>query len=65
MTTRPILVAILCVLSFAPARAQDAVPCASDEARQFDFWLGEGDLSWEGGSGSNSITRRFDGCVIE
>ena len=50
-------------------------PCSSPEARQFDFWLGEWDLSWpaeqtggEAGqrlTGRNSITRLFDDCVIE
>ena len=41
-------------------------PCSSPEARQFDFWLGEWDLSWgEDGKGTNTITTRFDGCVIE
>lgn len=50
-------------------------PCNSPEARQFDFWLGEWDLSWpaeqsggqpgERGAGFNRITRLFDDCVIE
>lgn len=50
-------------------------PCSSPEARQFDFWLGEWDLSWpaeqsggeagERGTGSNRIERLFGDCVIE
>jgi hypothetical protein len=50
-------------------------PCTSPEARQFDFWLGEWDLTWPaeqaGGvpgetmAGFNRITRLFDDCVIE
>lgn len=33
--------------------------------RQFDFWLGEWDLSWaEGGKGRNSIQAILGGCVI-
>ncbi len=50
-------------------------PCSSAEARQFDFWLGEWDLSWpaeqaggeqgERQTGSNRITRLFGDCVIE
>ena len=47
----------------APATAQ--TPCADAEARQLDFWLGEWDLTWQGGEGTNSITRRFGDCVIE
>ena len=44
-------------------------PCSEPEHRQFDFWLGEWDLSWgEGetaGSGENVITRQLGDCVIE
>ena len=41
-------------------------PCSTPEARQFDFWLGEWDLTWgEDGRGSNRITSRYGGCVIE
>jgi hypothetical protein len=36
-----------------------------DQAHQFDFWLGEWDLTWEGGRGSNSISRILDGQVIQ
>jgi hypothetical protein len=36
------------------------------EAQQFDFWLGEWDLTWEGGGkGTNSIARILDGHVIQ
>jgi hypothetical protein len=50
-------------------------PCSSAEARQFDFWIGEWDLSWPaeqaGGvegltqTGRNTISRLFGPCVIE
>lgn len=39
-------------------------PCTSEQASQMDFWLGEWELSWEGGQGSNTITKEFGGCVI-
>lgn len=35
------------------------------EARQFDFWLGEWDVTWEGGAGTNSVTRILDDAVIQ
>src|SRR5215470_15500313 len=35
------------------------------EAHQFDFWLGDWDLTWEGGGGTNSITRILDGQVLQ
>ena len=41
-------------------------PCQSEEANQFDFWLGEWDLSWkDGGKGSNKISKILGGCVIQ
>ena len=50
-------------------------PCSSPEASQFDFWVGEWDLSWpadqtggeSGGTatGTNRIQHRFGNCVIE
>jgi len=50
-------------------------PCAGTEFRQFDFWLGEWNLTWpaeqtggkEGdvGTGTNAILPLFDGCGVE
>ena len=41
-------------------------PCETPEARQFDFWLGEWDLTWgEDGQGRNTVTSRYAGCMIE
>ena len=33
--------------------------------RQFDFWLGEWDAVWEGGSGTNRVAMGFDGKVVQ
>ena len=53
----------------------DAKPCSSPEARQFDFWLGDWDLTWPAeqtggderdiGTGTNQISRLFGDCAIE
>jgi hypothetical protein len=50
-------------------------PCGSPEERQFDFWLGDWDLTWPAGqsggtegetaTGVNRISRLFGDCVIE
>jgi hypothetical protein len=50
-------------------------PCSTSEARQFDFWIGEWDLTWPaeqaGGdpgetmTGTNRITNLFGPCAIE
>lgn len=42
------------------------VPCSSPEASQFDFWVGEWDVTWgEDGRGTNTITKILNGCVIQ
>jgi hypothetical protein len=50
-------------------------PCDSTEARQFDFWLGDWDLTWpaeqtggqagETAQGSNRVESLFGDCAIE
>lgn len=40
-------------------------PCSSPEANQFDFWIGTWDLKWEGGSGTNTITKIMSSCVVQ
>lgn len=41
-------------------------PCSAPEFRQFDFWVGEWDLSWpDSGRGVNVVTIELDSCVIE
>jgi hypothetical protein len=56
------------------ARGQDStrkiIPCSMAEAGQFDFWVGQWDLEWEGPNnakvkGTNTIQKIFDGCVIQ
>ncbi len=48
-----------------PARPAER-PCSRPEARQFDFWVGDWDLTWgKDNKGTNSIKRAFDGCVIQ
>lgn len=45
---------------------QKEPPCSSPEAAQFDFWVGEWNLTWgDSGRGTNSIKKIMDGCVIE
>ena len=63
------------ILGTSPLAADEAgdaageappAPCQAPEAGQFDFWLGEWDLTWgEDGKGRNVITRVLGDCVIE
>ena len=55
-------------LSFA--QEDRAKPCSTPECRQFDFWLGEWDLTWldkDGNQqhGSNQISAILDSCVVQ
>lgn len=56
-----------------PAFAADAttpVPpaappsCDTPEHHQMDFWVGTWKLTWQGGSGTNRVTKEYNGCVI-
>ena len=46
------------------ARERRTAPCASPPHRQFDFWVGDWDCSWDGGNGTNKVTAELDGMVI-
>ncbi|MBK7554460.1 MAG: hypothetical protein IPI55_07640 [Flavobacteriales bacterium] len=51
-------VALLC--------ATRALPQATtmDPTTQFDFWVGTWDLAWDGGKGTNTITKELNGHVV-
>jgi hypothetical protein len=42
------------------------VSCSAPEFRQFDFWIGEWDLTWpNSGHGTNVVSSQLDSCAIE
>ncbi len=44
---------------------EDAKPCSSTQAREFDFWLGEWEVSAKGKlAGSNKISRAAGDCAL-
>jgi hypothetical protein len=44
---------------------EKVAPCSSREGRQFDFWIGEWDVTAKGERvGTNRITRILDGCLL-
>jgi hypothetical protein len=54
----------ICWVSVSDSPAQDK-PCSSQEASQFDFWVGAWDLTWSDTvTGTNTITKELNGCVI-
>ena len=64
---RQLLLAVGAVLTVSPAAAQ-APPqptCDGPEYRQFDFWIGEWDVTVQGRpAGRSSITSQEKGCII-
>lgn len=61
----PLRVFVLHLLPFAvimTASAQDATLHAPAD---FDFWLGNWSAVWEGGQGTNTITRVLNGHVVQ
>jgi len=51
----------------APSMSFDSLDCSAAQAKQFDFWVGTWDVSWQGASGplkgTNTVTKQA-GCVI-
>lgn len=61
---------LLSLFVAAPAVAQAPPSCDTPAHDRLDFWTGTWDLSWTAGpdstaTGTNTITRAYDGCVIE
>ena len=57
---------IACNAEDQSAQAVPEEPCSRPEFRQFDFWIGQWDLTWaDSGKGENIITAELDSCVIE
>jgi len=65
---RAVPAALLLALAGAGLSAQNAPPtsgCPGPEFRQFDFWVGQWDVTVQGNpAGTNIITREEQGCLI-
>ena len=64
----------LCALVFSTWVAlaqQTPKPCSEPEQKQFEFWVGEWELTWPGDKagetahGTNNIKRILDDCIVE
>ncbi|HEX7964079.1 MAG TPA: hypothetical protein VF651_00025 [Gammaproteobacteria bacterium] len=60
------LAALLLIASLQAAPAP-AAPCSAPEYAQFDFWLGDWDVTNPAGkpAGHNRITKEYGGCVLQ
>lgn len=62
---KKIIIALLLLLIPTTLIAQQqAQTCNSDVHDDLDFWVGKWDAAWEGGSGTNEITKEYNGCLI-
>ena len=65
------LAAVLCLVVGVPAASgQDAAtakPCTDSEHSQFDFWVGDWDVTDSAGQeqGTNHVVKILDGCVLQ
>lgn len=70
MIKRPLAaIVLLAFVPPAPAEAQTPAsppPCSAPEHRQFDFWIGDWNVTGPDGrqAGRNRITAILDGCVL-
>lgn len=69
MRTLPSLLILAVALSSVSLQAvpAPAAPCSAPEYRQFDFWLGDWDVTNPAGkpAGHNRVTREYGGCVLQ
>lgn len=64
-----LVLAVTLLVRIASAQTQPEHPCSSPEYSQFDFWVGEWELTWQDSAGKvergmNSVMKDFNGCVI-
>jgi hypothetical protein len=70
MKTMVCACAVLLLFCGAAAQTSAQKPCSAPEFRQFDFWVGDWDLTWPGQNGQpeqhghNQIERELGNCVI-
>jgi len=50
--------------NFLFAQVQSASACSDPEYNIIDFWLGSWKATWDGGEGTNTITKSHGGCVV-
>ncbi len=62
-----ILIFTLLLIGVSTSDAQTNLkPCSTPEFSQFDFWVGQWELTWSDSlHGSNIITKSYNDCVIQ
>src|SRR6478672_7859449 len=53
------------ITGFSFAQATNQKPCSTPEASQFDFWVGDWNLTWSDSlHGSNRVEKLFGNCTV-
>jgi hypothetical protein len=53
------------ITSFSFAQTSNQKPCSAPEASQFDFWIGDWNLTWSDSlHGSNRVEKLFGNCTV-
>jgi hypothetical protein len=61
----PLMLLVFVSYSLAAQNNSSQKPCLAPEASQFDFWVGEWDLTWNDTvHGTNTILKIMDGCTV-
>ena len=61
-----LLMSLSCFAQETNAPSAPPAPCTGEKYRQFDFWIGEWNVSMNGkAAGTNSIRPIHNGCVLE
>ena len=64
--TRHLVAGVITIVSVMPALAQSPGGCSTDRAHEFDFWVGDWQVTANGSVvGHNRIVPILDGCVIQ
>jgi hypothetical protein len=59
------LLAIICLFHFQSKAQQNSAPCSAAEASEFDFWVGDWNLTWNDTlHGTNHIEKLYGNCTI-
>jgi hypothetical protein len=60
-----LLILCCCIVLSASAQNPQQAPCSAPEAAQFDFWVGNWELSWKDSvRGTNRIEKLWGNCVV-
>jgi hypothetical protein len=60
-----LFIVVIFISVTAKAQTQKQKPCSAPEASQFDFWVGDWDLTWNDTSyGANKILKIMGGCTV-